>query len=166
MTHIRNQQAVDHFDMLPFIAIMMCTLGGLLLVAMSMAALNLGHAGEKWLVCGDQKSCDSITKKPILAEWDGKQVIFHQPNGKVSVTWERSTCTFDKKSYDRYIDPNFSARIDDFNIDSDSQYVLIAVRPSGFDTFMEFSDEFRCRGIAVGYEPIQQDRNVKLGLSN
>ena len=37
----------DHFDLLPFIAIMMCLPGTLLLVTMSMAAINIGAgAGE------------------------------------------------------------------------------------------------------------------------
>ena len=45
---MRTRKSADHFDMLPFIAILMCTLGTLLLVTLSMAAVNLGPgAGEK-----------------------------------------------------------------------------------------------------------------------
>ena len=39
---LRGSQQEDHFDLLPFIAILMCVLGTELLVTMSMAALSLG----------------------------------------------------------------------------------------------------------------------------
>ncbi len=40
----------DHFDLLPFISILMCVLGCLLLVTISMASLTMGlDAGEAWL---------------------------------------------------------------------------------------------------------------------
>ena len=43
----------DHFDPLPFIAIMMCLPGTLLLVTMSMAAIDVG-AGEGWVPTPDR----------------------------------------------------------------------------------------------------------------
>jgi hypothetical protein len=47
---IKNGQSAeqDHFDLLPFIGIMMCLLGALLLVTMCMGAINIGAgAGDR-----------------------------------------------------------------------------------------------------------------------
>lgn len=43
-----------------------------------------------------------------------------------------------------------------------THYALFAVRPTGFKTFHAMADEFRSRGIDVGYEPIRQERPVHL----
>jgi hypothetical protein len=45
----RESAEQDHFDLLPFIAIMMCLLGTLLLVTITIAVINIGiGAGEGW----------------------------------------------------------------------------------------------------------------------
>jgi hypothetical protein len=41
-------------------------------------------------------------------------------------------------------------------------YALFAIRPSGFENFQSFLHEFRGRKISVGFEPIEQNKTVKL----
>jgi hypothetical protein len=43
-----------------------------------------------------------------------------------------------------------------------THYVLFAVRPSGFKNFQLLADQFREKKVDVGYEPIPQDKNVRL----
>ncbi len=74
---MKSSRGRDHFDLLPFIAIMMCLLGCLLLVTISMASINVGvGAGEVWVPAGGEKGPG---KTPILLEWDGSHVCLHKP---------------------------------------------------------------------------------------
>ena len=135
----------DHFDMLPFISILMCTLGCLLLVTMSMAMLNVGPAvGEGWQL--EETSAAGTKKKPVLIEWDGKTTIIHLRDRLLTTPGDKIPFSILK----------------DFETKRDSEYVLIAVRPTGFDSFNNFADQFRKLGISVGYEPISQSRRVRL----
>jgi hypothetical protein len=43
-----------------------------------------------------------------------------------------------------------------------THYALLAVRPSGFDNFNVFANEFRNNDITVGSEPIAQHKPVRL----
>jgi biopolymer transport protein ExbD len=149
MARFRKEQSKDHFDLLPFIAILMCVLGSLLLVTISIAALSIGPGvGEGWVPTRDP---NKQTKIPVLIEWDGKTATIHQDGKKVQAQWVAANT--DKTLW------NF---IDELAAKSGTHYALFAVRPSGFDNFQTFADLFRNRKIDVGYEPIKQEKPVKL----
>lgn len=62
----------EHFDMLPFIGLLMCVLGVLLFVTLSVAALALGpNVKEGWL----PPDAQDRNKVPILLEWDGTSAV-------------------------------------------------------------------------------------------
>ena len=131
--------------MLPFISILMCTLGCLLLVTMSMAMINIGPAvGEGWRL--EETSSAGTRKKPVLVEWDGKTAVIHRDDRAAAVPGD--TIPF--------------SILKDFENKRDSEYVLIAVRPTGFENFNQFTEQFRKLNISVGYEPIAQSRRVRL----
>jgi hypothetical protein len=67
----------EHFDMLPFIGLLMCVLGVLLFVTLSVAALAIGpNVREGWvpITAQDRK------KVPILLEWDGTAAVIDGEN--------------------------------------------------------------------------------------
>lgn len=156
----------DRFDLLPFIAIMLCLLGCLLFVTMSTAALSLGPAaGEGWLPV---TAAGGATKQPVLLEWDGVHVRAHLA-GFHAVRWSADRGLRivegrvvlsepvrepDQAEFERLL-AHFSERLA-------THYALFAVRPSGFESFQRLADAFRRRKIEVGYEPIAQSRPVRL----
>lgn len=151
----------DHFDLLPFINILMCTLGCLLLVTLSIAALSLGpSAGEGW-IASQRDSTPATRKQPVLIEWDGTAVSAHLPAGRIQAKW---TPPLDVGMFliQREQTSEFTRLLDALASKTASQYALFAVRPSGFDSFVRLADAFRERNIQVGYEPIAQDRPVRL----
>ena len=129
----------------------MCVLGVLLFVTLSVAALAIGpNVKEGWLPLQAEDS----KKIPNLLEWDGTNAVIHRgkqtssmvvyANGRLSPTSE------------------FSLFVGEMVKKRKSEYVLFAVRPTGFGNFQSIADEFRNRKVDIGYEPIAQDKAVRL----
>lgn len=141
----------EHFDLLPFIGLLMCVLGVLLFVTLTVAALALGpNVKEGWLPLDSQDR----KKIPILLEWDGKSAVIHSGNQLKSI--ETFLDPGDKNS------PELLSFLTEMTAKRKTHYVLLAVRPSGFKNFQLLADEFRDKKVDVGYEPIPQDKNVRL----
>jgi hypothetical protein len=141
----------DHFDLLPFIAILLCVLGCLLMVTISVSAISIGPSlGEGWIPVQDK---NAVRKTPVLIEWDGHTAVIHRGRAKTMAHWTEAGS-----------DTALSVLIEDLAARKDSLYALFAVRPSGFGSFSNFADMFRDRRIDVGYEAIKQDKPVRLLL--
>ena len=137
--------------MLPFIGLLMCVLGVLLFVTLSVAALALGpNVKEGWLPLAAQDT----KKVPILLEWDGSSAVIHTGDQLKSI--ETFMSPDDKNT------PELSSFVAEMNSKRKTHYVLFAVRPSGFKNFQLLADKFREKKVDVGYEPIPQDRKVRL----
>lgn len=156
----------DHFDLLPFIAILMCVLGSLLLVTISIAAISIGPgAGEGWIPA---RGREVSAKKPILIEWDGSTATVHRDGQLVAVNWSSPTGvilpdgSWVQIEKQEGIDQGFAQLLDSLSAKKESQYALFAVRPSGFKNFKLLVNEFRGRKIDIGYEPILQGKQVRL----
>jgi biopolymer transport protein ExbD len=167
-----NTQAAeqDHFDLLPFIAIMMCLLGTLLLVTMSMAAINIGAgAGEGWV-----PEHDPGAKVPVLIEWDGRYAIWHSEKGLQKIEDDFVEYANFGRGWIRYDAGGLPARvagpqpnamdplIDYLESHRQSYYALFAVRPGGFANFRRFASRFENHKIEIGSEPIDQGKPVRL----
>lgn len=160
----------DHFDLLPFIAILMCVLGCLLLVTMSIAALSIGPGlGEGWIPGAADRAA---TKVPVLIEWDGKTATVQRDGTRTELAWapvERLHATIDGRDVELTTehapDPAraaFDTFVDELARQRDTHYALLAVRPSGFKNYGQFAFEFRRRRITLGSEPIDQQKSVRL----
>lgn len=163
---MKNGEGKDHFDLLPFIAILMCVLGCLLLVTMSIAALSIGPgAGEGWI---PERGRQNTSKTPVLIEWDGTNATFELQGRRVRAKWsEPPRILLDGVWYlaptnSRALNPDVQKLLDELAQRRATHYALFAVRPSGFESFNRFLYQFRDRQIDVGYEPIQQSKSVRL----
>jgi len=156
----RQETNSDHFDLLPFIAILMCTLGCLLLVTMSIAAISVGPSKTMgWIPVFDKTSQHP---KPVLVEWDGTTVVIHMPDTPLPIK-----APFDgeasMKTDTPVIGPELQKFIDWMAAHKNANYyAIIAVRPSGFATFIGLREVFRKNDIHIGYEPAEQSRNITL----
>ena len=148
---VRNHSSDEHFDMLPFIGLLMCILGVLLFVTLSVAGLAIGpNVKEGWLPVDAQQR----NKIPILLEWDGHSAVIHAEDQSKSV---QPFLGSDNKNT-----PELSTFLIAMVAKRKTHYVLFAVRPSGFENFQLVADQFREKKVDVGYEPIPQDKNVRL----
>ena len=162
----------DHFDLLPFIAILMCLLGTLLLVTMSMAAINIGAgAGEGWV-----PEHDPGAKVPVLIEWDGRYAIWHSEKGLQKIeadfieyaNFGHGWIRYDAEGLPQRVagpQPNaMDPLIDYLESRRQTHYALFAVRPGGFGNYRRFASRFENRRIEIGSEPIDQGKPVRLVL--
>jgi hypothetical protein len=185
----------DHFDLLPLIGILMCVLGCLLLVTLSMAAISLGvGAGEAWTpASGARMQAEGLTTDPggiaapktaagktaILIEWDGTTAVIHRDNKRIPLIWSKPSGVFIPKGMldngedlwrecDKIPDSDkaFHETLTELVALRDKYYALFAVRPSGFENFQRLADEFRGRKMNVGFEPLLQARPVRLLLKD
>lgn len=147
----RDSEQEDHFNLLPFIAILMCVLGTELLVTMSVATISLGAgAAEGWMPAEDPKR---PTKNPVLIEWDGQVAVIHRANSleRVAITLVGGNTP-----------PELENLLTQMAGNSNTDYALFAVRPSGFENYYRLAAEFKARRIDVGFEPIEQGKRVRL----
>ena len=162
-THARSElnQEQDHFDLLPFIALMMTVLAILLFITMAMAAINMGvGAAEGWIPA---KGADALAKTPILVEWDGDSLTIQRPSGhqKISIgpaprRWWNNSGDLHNSHLRHFLSELVDKR--------DTHYVLFAVRPSGFEYFQTLVSAFREENVSVGFEPVHQETRVQLKL--
>jgi hypothetical protein len=153
----------DHFDLLPFIAILMCFLGSLLLVTLCVASMNLGPgAGEGWIPA---TSTNKMTKIPVLVEWDGEKATVHRRERRQVIEMGANVRNWFLRSSGAFANPEMMALSQEMASRNETHYILFAVRPSGFGNFQTLGYEFRTNGVTVGYEPIEQTKPVRLKLS-
>lgn len=138
---------VDHFDLFPFISILICTLGCLLMITMSVVALSLGPAAaEIWKIEGGRG------KLPVLIEWDGEEITIHPR--KVRLPWAIATRHGGRN------DSEFGRLIGKLREQRERRYLFVAVRPSGFGNLHHLLALLERQQVRVGFEPIEQDRKV------
>lgn len=164
--------AEDHFDLLPLIAILMCVLGVLLLVTISMATISTGvGAAEGWIPESHQGQ--GSRKTPVLVEWDGDVATFHLDGQRQEVpvrfpkvvmirVGDRVLPVFEKTTSDDAANAQFKRVVDALAERKTTHYALVAVRPSGFSEFRRLLQHFRDRRIDVGYEPVATGKVVRL----
>jgi hypothetical protein len=162
----------DHFDLLPFVGVMLSLLGALLLITMSIASINIGAAAsEVWL---PQPNPSRHKLTAVLIEWDGKYATWQSKRGDRKLkenflddfqasdgTWLRMSprgVTPINAPEPNALDP----LIQYLESNRQSHYALFAVRPSGFETFRRMSSRFKHHNIQIGYEPVDQDKRVRL----
>jgi hypothetical protein len=149
----------DHFDLLPFISILICTLGCLLFVTLSVAAISLHSPGETWSFGeGGQK----VVKHPLLVEWDGKEAIWRVDGVEKHASWDYERYKSPTVSADDASSPELKDLLSLLYENKDTTFALVAVRTSGFESFLAFSTVFRQRKIDLGYEPIENGARVRL----
>lgn len=159
MTSTRVQQS-EHFDLLPFINILMCTLGCLLLVALSMASLSLGSAPEEW-----RPETGGGGKIPVLLIWDGETLLWKSGKRDICLGIQTNGSFVPPACPAGSMSRDLNELRTYFQAQRDTHYALIAIRPSGFANFSDVKKLFADQQVAIGYEPIAQNKQVRLSGS-
>lgn len=143
----------------PMLNILTCTLGVLVFVVATVSLVSLGTDKAVEFVAPDfPDELQRIT--PTWIEWDGAQMVLH-PEGD-SIGFERNLRaipTFDSTyayMFDRLAGTPLGAALADASLEA-GRYVILFVRPSGFQTLTEVRGYLQLLGIDIVEVPIEQD---------
>lgn len=147
----------EGISLFPMFNILACTLGVMVFILATVATVSLGADKAVEIVANVDPGEDE-PRTPIWLEWDGRDLTL-LPSGEQATfdraldeieTWEETWA---------YISgalggTRLGARIADVGLDTENQYIVLLVRPAGFDELPEVRGYFEFLGIDVGYEPV------------
>lgn len=143
----------------PMFNILAGILGVLVLVLATVSTVSLGTDKAVEFVAPEfAEELERIV--PTWIEWDGTEMILYPQEERVSFDQDlRAIPTFDA-TYDymfgRLAGTGLGAALADASLER-GRYVILFVRPSGFETLTEVRGYFGLLGIDVVEVPIEQD---------
>lgn len=136
-------------DLFPFLSVLACTIGALMLIALSFAGGKASNMPEVIYYEGTGQI-------PHLLLWEGNVVVVDGEAGQTRVAWSEAKTNNGKN------DTPFGKMLQYVKENAATHYLFIIVKPSGFDTFDELSDLLDNRKLRFGYWPVAQDKVVSL----
>lgn len=165
----RARQSDEYaISLFPMFNILICTLGILIFILGALATLALG-VGRSVLLDVDDSMDSSFAvhaKSPRYFEWDGATLTAH-PSGE-SVRFDVDLTTIDTfgETY-AYIEEgirgsSLGALLEGIGQSDGREYVVLLVRPSGFESLYEIRGYIEAQGVDLGYEPLMQEWGLRL----
>ena len=163
-----NQSDQFKISLFPMFNILICTLGVLIFIlgALTTLAMGVGQSVSVAVAEGLDGTYTIHEKVPRYFEWDGSSLIANP--GSESVHFEediRGIETFEETYVymDKVIsESSLAGVIDDISESNGTNYVVLLVRPSGFNSLYEVRGYLESREILMGYEPIGQQWSVQI----
>ncbi len=166
MIRSRSKQKTITVWLFPFFNIMLCTLGILILIGGTVTGFSLEATG----IVIKNAYLTSVTgpdkKLPVYIEWNGKTLLVHPTLKSTPVTIpatvlgdniEEFLADFEYEIRNTY----FGRLLECVKIKRDRRYLVILIRPSGFDNFLLLREFLLAQGIDIGYEPLGQHWDLK-----
>jgi len=170
-----DEQPINLF---PMIDILTGTIGCFIFFVSAITVFQLG-AGKSVSINVQKSVKGRHVKTPIMIEWDGKNVVIHPEKTKVPLAMtdfssqelasigkssdsDTESAVLEGKIRSRIENTQFANLLRRIQRNRDDKYIVVMVRPSGFDTLLVLRNFLLTKGIDVGYEPI--DQNWKLEL--
>ena len=159
MANLDDEQE-EGVSLFPMFNILACTLGVMIFILATVASVSLGADMAVEILTDAGIALGVERKTPTWVEWDGSELALHPSMNRVRFDRDlRQIPTWDETH--AYIFANLGgtrvgAAVAAVGLDNENQYIIVLVRPSGFESFLEIRSYFEFLGIDVGYEPIDQ----------
>jgi hypothetical protein len=152
-----HQEGVSLFPMFNILA---CTLGVMVFILATVATVSLGAGKAVEILPGVAPGADAPTQRPTWMEWDGRELVMHPSRDVVRFdqdlhyipTWDSTYAYMSNVIAGTAV----GRKVSEISLDPANQYVILLVRPSGFQNFPEVRGFFENLGIDIGYEPVNQ----------
>lgn len=131
-------------DLFPFLSVLACTLGTLILLVVVISASSLGRERTNVQILA-RENAENSERTPRYLECRREGVMLH-PQRVLVKTADLAQPT----SVLGRLLANLSGR-------RDREYIIIAVRPDGFECFEEVRHQAEQAGVALGYEPFNAE---------
>jgi len=153
-----NEESEEGVSLFPMFNILACTLGVMVFVLATVATVSLGTDKAVEFVAPDFP--EGMNREvPTWLEWDGRDLTLHPSGDSVIFAQNlRAIPTFEA-TYDYMFDQLAGTRVGAALADVAMQrgrYVILFVRPSGFQTLTEVRGYLDLLGADVVEVPIEQ----------
>lgn len=138
----------NNVELFPFLSVLVCTIGTLILLII-VASSQILSSQQKVAIIARDEDGQNQTKKPHYIECLEDGIIIHPGQEFVS---------------NQDIDNPDSAvgkLIAQVSTRKQQEYVIVAVRPDGFEVFDKVRSLLEQASIDIGFEPIDQDWKLK-----
>ena len=139
---------LNNVELFPFLSVLVCTIGTLILLIIVASSQILSSQSEVSIIARDEDGTNR-TKNPHYIECQQDGIIIHPSQEFVS---NKDLANSDS-ALGRLI-LQISAR-------KEQEYVIVAVRPNGFQVFEQVRTLLEQADIDIGFEPIDQDWKLK-----
>jgi len=168
----------EPINLFPMIDILTGTIGCFIFFITAISVFSLGP-GRSIAIHAQSAMTGKHAKQPVFIEWDGRSIVIHPEKTRVplsltTLTTEeraRSSSSSVSASGDTLMTRNINRQIDHtpfadllqrVSRSRSATYLVVMVRPSGFDTFLTLRNYLLNKGVDVGYDPISQEWNLEV----
>jgi|GEM_PF-1200884 len=162
-----NGKESQPVTLFPMFNILICTLGVFIFVMATVAMISLG-VGKSIILTPEylDDAADEPAKAPRYIEWTGRDLVLHPSRDRVCFdcdihsirTYAETYAYIDGALVGSPLDSLFTA----LSANREAEYVVLLVRPSGFENFMDLRGYIEKKGIDFGYEPVDQEWTLRL----
>ena len=140
----------NQVELFPFLSVLACTIGSLILLIIVITTQTFSEDSQEVTIIAQTEEGFNSAKSPhyIVCQEDG--VVIHPSQEFVP---EQQIGT--ENSALAELIAQISRR-------KNSEYLIVAVRPNGIEVFKKVRDLVEGQGIDIGYEPIDQDWELKV----
>ncbi|MEC4805680.1 MAG: hypothetical protein SAJ12_18550 [Jaaginema sp. PMC 1079.18] len=138
-------------ELFPFLSVLACTIGTLILLIIVITSQTYGSDREVKIVVKSEQGTN-LTKVPRYLEARVDGVIIH-PQGTLIPRNELANSN-----------SALTAIIAQVKQNRDREYFIVAVRPDAFAVFEDLRNIIEAEGISLGYEPL--DKGWKLNVES
>ncbi len=150
----------EGISLFPMFNILACTLGVMVFILATIATVSLGADRAVELVAVVNPGTPE-ERTPLWLEWDGQELGMLPDGERVSFDLALDSIATWDETYSYMSEVLTASRVGQLvgqaALDTENQYIVLLVRPSGFRTFLEVRSYFEFLGVDVGYEPIPQN---------
>jgi biopolymer transport protein ExbD len=146
-------------ELFPFLSILACTIGTLILLIIVMTTQLFDSQREVTILAKTENNEEgkNQSKTPRYIECQKNGIILHPSQ------------EFVKKNDIENSNSALKRLLSEVKQNSNKEYLIVAIRPDGIEVFKKVRDLIEQQGIDIGYEPIDKDWTLKIenpALSN
>ena len=146
--HYRSQTAIE-VQLLPFLSVLACTIGTLILLILVLTS-QLYSQQQTVKIIAKTESGKNFSKKPRYIECNKDGIIIY-PSQEFIAEAQLSN-----------VDSPLRELLEEINNNREEEYLIVAVRPDGIEVFREVRELIEAKNIDIGYEPIDQEWQLKI----
>ncbi|PSF39313.1 hypothetical protein C7H19_00555 [Aphanothece hegewaldii CCALA 016] len=135
-------------ELFPFLSVLACTIGTLILLIIVLTTQLLGEQ-QAITIIAKSETGENAAKTPRYLECRQDGIVIY-PEEK-----------FIPKQYLNISDTLLELLLT-IKQNRDKEYLIVAIRPDGIETFQEVRGLIEKQGIDIGYEPIDQNWKIKI----